>query len=317
MKIKTGGITAAFIVAFCLMPGVDRAWAADNTLLTDLRGGAGGNAKISHHAKTGMVRFFSADKQRPPTTKEALPANAAPEAVSRAFLKEYGSLFGVKSQAEELKVMRVRSAGGDRSFVRFQQHHKGVPVLGGEMVVQTDKKRNVVSANGEIAPAISADVTPSIDADFAAERARAAVAKWYGVAAADVEVNEPRLWIYNPVILGPGRDVNTLVWRMNVTVAERPDVRELVLIDAGLGVIALHFNQVPNVKNRSIYDKDNVRDDELPGYSPVRSEGEGATGITDVDLAYDYSGDVYDFYYNQHGRDSIDDAGMALVQTVR
>ena len=55
----------------------------------------------------------------------------------------------------------------------------------------------------------------------------------------------------------------------------------------------------------------------LPGTGPVRIEGQGATGVADVDLAYDYAGDVYNFYLNNHGRDSLDGAGMQLISTVR
>ena len=36
-----------------------------------------------------------------------------------------------------------------------------------------------------------------------------------------------------------------------------------------------------------------------------------------MDQAYEYTGDTYDFYKNNFGRDSIDGAGMTLISTVR
>ena len=39
--------------------------------------------------------------------------------------------------------------------------------------------------------------------------------------------------------------------------------------------------------------------------------------ITDVDDAYKYLGDTYNFYWTYHGRDSIDNAGMNMIATVR
>jgi hypothetical protein len=83
--------------------------------------------------------------------------------------------------------------------------------------------------------------------------------------------------------------------------------------------VVLHFNQIDTARNRLIYDHDNISGKPLPG-DPAdlrRTEGQGPSGIADVDNAYDYAGDTYDFYLNYHGRDSIDGAGMDLVSTTR
>ncbi len=95
------------------------------------------------------------------------------------------------------------------------------------------------------------------------------------------------------------------------------DVRELVLVDAHLGSLVLNFNQVDSAKYRMVYDNVNDYTKGLPGAGPVRVEGSAATGINDVDRAYDYAGWTYDFYNAYHGRDSIDNKGMKLVSTVR
>jgi Zn-dependent metalloprotease len=55
--------------------------------------------------------------------------------------------------------------------------------------------------------------------------------------------------------------------------------------------------------------------DELPGIL-VRDEDSKATGDIDVDRVYDAAGATWDFYYRLFGRNSIDNAGMKLIQTV-
>ncbi len=58
--------------------------------------------------------------------------------------------------------MRSEALPG-RAFVRFQQQYAGVPVLGGELIVQLDGQRNTLSANGEILPDIQLDSAPRLD----------------------------------------------------------------------------------------------------------------------------------------------------------
>ena len=49
----------------------------------------------------------------------------------------------------------------------------------------------------------------------------------------------------------------------------------------------------------------------------VRSEGDAASPVADVNQAYDYSGDTYDFFFTRFGRDSLDGAGLPLRSIVR
>jgi Zn-dependent metalloprotease len=134
-----------------------------------------------------------------------------------------------------------------------------------------------------------------------------------------LQVSKPELWIYNPLLLGKTKDVTTLVWGMEITTKEILPMRELVLVDAKFGNVVLHFNQIDAVLDRKIYDHNNISGKPLPGNPSdlIRLESQGPSGITDVDKAYDYAGDTYNFYWNYHGRDSIDGAGMQLISTTR
>lgn len=48
----------------------------------------------------------------------------------------------------------------------------------------------------------------------------------------------------------------------------------------------------------------------------ARSEGGKPTGNSEVDLAYDFTGAIRDFYKEVHGRNSIDGKGMKMMSTV-
>lgn len=64
---------------------------------------------------------------------------------------------------------------------------------------------------------------------------------------------------------------------------------------------------------REVYDADQKYS--LPG-NKARFEGEAATGKDDEDKAYEYTGQVRDFYKNVFNRESIDGNGMKYVSTV-
>jgi Zn-dependent metalloprotease len=68
-------------------------------------------------------------------------------------------------------------------------------------------------------------------------------------------------------------------------------------------------------ERRTIYDAQQGSEASLPG-KLVRGEGDKATGDAEVDEAYDFSGDTYDFYKQVFNRNSIDDHGMRLDSSV-
>lgn len=292
---------------------------SQSPLVQQLRAATDEQVRISYHDMTGKVRFVGTT----PDHAIAPPAQlrgATPEQAARAFLTTYGALFGTEDQAQELRVSSTRSAGRDRAVVRFHQVYRGVPILGGELNVQLTGAQQVLVANGELQPDLDLSITPRISADVARQTALDLVAKHEQRPRATLSATTPELWIYNSALLGgPGLHRPTLVWRMDVSAGELEPLRELVLVDAQLGNVALNFNQIAHAKQRYICDRNNIVnfDDACTPGTAVRSEGQAAIGVTDVDLAYDYSGLTYDFFNGKFGRDSLDGAGMTLRSTVR
>lgn len=66
-------------------------------------------------------------------------------------------------------------------------------------------------------------------------------------------------------------------------------------------------------KQRTIYDARNQY--ALPG-DLIRSEGDPPAADKAVNEAYDALGEVYDLYYEEYGRNSLDDRGHPLIATV-
>ncbi|MBF0608199.1 MAG: M4 family metallopeptidase [Candidatus Magnetobacterium sp. LHC-1] len=317
MKRRIMFISLLLLLATAWCFGMSYAASGDDELVQRLRQTANGQVILAYHRGTGRVSFMRFDGAGTIPRMRGLTESATAEAAARGFLEEYGRLFGLDSQTEELQVIRQMTTGDGRSIVRFQQVYKDIPVMAGELIVHMDAKKNVLTANGEVSPTPVVKTTPSVEPDAARSEALRLISKHYNTSQATLSADTPQLWIYNPVLLGHGGNINTLVWRMNVKANAPGTINELVLVDAHTGRIALHFNQTRDAKNRAIYDKKNVRDDFLPGSAPVRIEGQAAVGIKDVDDVYTYMGDTYDFYQDVHGRDGYDNAGSRMVVTVR
>lgn len=291
----------------------------DSALVSELRSTG---ARIARHAATGQVRFIGGSRQRPVAGRVLLgrPQNAT-RAADR-FLARYGSLFGLAEKATDRDMVRSMPAHGRTTFVRYQQLHRGVPVLGGEITVQVGDGGDVISATGEAAPGLELATQPAVTAAAARAEATTAIAKARDHRPAELTTTAPELWVYDPALLGGrGLPFARLVWRTEVSNVAG-DMRELVLVDAQRGNIALHFDQIAHVKNRITCDGGGTvggSSTKYPCTTPAaaRTEASAPTGISDVDGAHDFAGHTYDFFFNRFGRDSLDGSGMALVSTVR
>ena len=58
------------------------------------------------------------------------------EAAARGYMSVCGALFGITDAAADLKTIRVQRANARRSALKFQQLRRGVPVIGGELIVR-------------------------------------------------------------------------------------------------------------------------------------------------------------------------------------
>ena len=278
----------------------------------------GPGVRVAAHGSTGQVRFVGTAAGRPIPRPAGVSATAPPREAARAFLARHRTAFGLRA-ADALQVTASKAGLAGRSAVRFQQLHAGVPVVGGELVVNLDRARNVLSVSGETLPA-AVDTSPRVGSAAARAAAVAAVAKEHGVNGVRLTATLPSLAIYDAGILGgPGPERASLVWRLEVKGGDGMPIDELVLVDAVLGHVAVSIDQIEEALTRRICDANNT-ETQVPctaGLAVASETDPPATGDhADVFEAFEFSGDTYDLFAGL-GRDSLDDAGMPLINTVR
>ena len=244
------------------------------------------------------------------------PAPGNPEVTAANFLEENSALFGVKSAAVNFRVIRTNRMA-NRDFVKFQQTYADIDVFAGQVIVLVNEYDGVEYVMSDIARDLKLldegilSVVPLITEEEAVTKVRSL----FDAEDPNIEIitTEPYLTIFDPAVLGTAGSIR-LVWDMKVHSEETVYINEHILLDAHFGEIVRRYPLNIPARDRQIYDADNTDAD--PG-TLERSEGEGASGITDVDNAYDFLGDAYDFYNSEHGRDSIDNGGMVISATVR
>lgn len=262
---------------------------------------SGGRVELRASRLTGLASFVKAPSGVP------VPGATA-EDRALAFLTTYAKAFGLSGAAE---LRHLRSQVGDRvgmDHVRYRQVHEGIPVTGADLIVHLRGSR-VTAVNGRTLGDLAGfSTTPSAPASAATAAANGVLAKHLGVS--DALLSEPRLEIFDRGLIGGPPVPTRLTWFVEAT---RDDLRQFIWVDAETGGVLVHFSQLPNAKSRNVYDANNGS--KLPG-TLVRKEGQAETGDPDADFAYDFSGDTYDYFFNEHGRDSYDDKGTLLKSTV-
>jgi bacillolysin len=267
---------------------------------------AGGTVKLTVSSHTQLATFISASPQRPIPIKAAATVRA--EDRSRAFLRQYGQAFGITdlTQVHVHQVQGIDEVGLEH--VRLQQLHRGIPVTGGELTVHL-RGAYVTAVNAKTLSDLDmVDTTPTVTSQQALATAQEVLTKHLKVT--DATLSSPRLEVFNRGLLEDRQSSTQLAWFIEAT---KIDVREFIWVDAQRGGVLLHFSQLTDAKSRSIHDTNSSSI--LPG-TLVRSEGGAVTSDADVDAAYDFSGDTYDYFFNEHGRDSYDNAGAPLISTV-
>ena len=269
------------------------------------------------HEQTGKVRFIAASAQEPIRINSirSLSGGVDPEFAARAFLDEQGALFGLRNQASELTLLTEFTDEYDRSFERFQQVYQGIPILGGELIVQLDQNQNVISANGEILPDIDEQILEiNISADEASELAINLAAKQYGYQKGALSTTAPELWIYSPKIFSSSSGPTQLVWKVEVTTQDSPSpIKEMVLVGSKRGELVLNFNQVPDAKEIIVYDAENTT---TLMKSLACQASDCSDGDADEVAAWTYANQIYDLYKDYHNRDSFNNLGEPIRSSV-
>jgi bacillolysin len=289
----------------------------------ELKQQSSGKVTVRRDAR-GVVHFVGAEPGKPVRKPVGVSATASAARQAAGYLQRYEALWALDNPGAGVRVARTHE-GGKGSVVRFQQTVDGMPVVGGELAVALDADGDLQSVSGETTPLQLPDAAHTVTSAKAQQAAVALAARVHGLRASQLQAGPAEAYAYDPALLGPaGKPGLVPVWRVEVTGPAH--VRHLVLVDRTRGGVVLQYNQVHNA-SRLVCNYSNSRSYDLPCRATssvkARAEGDPATGIAEVDRAYDNVGHTSDFYATELGVDlteliaSAEDDGNQLRASVR
>ena len=197
----------------------------------------------------------------------------------------------------ELKEPEIDHLG--QAHVRVQQTEDGVPVFGGEGIVHIHPDGGITFTNAML-PDFQLDTVPELSSDDA-------------VAVAG-SVHTGKISTVNSDLMILRQNGDHLVWRVQIDDFKSAEPsRPVMFVDAKSGEVLWQYDNLQTAKNRQTYTSNNGTS--LPG-TLKRSEGSGDIGDIALDDAHNFAGTVYDYYKNEQGRDSYDNAGATLKASV-
>jgi Zn-dependent metalloprotease/cytochrome c556 len=233
-----------------------------------------------------------------------LPAGL-PDAAAKGFLKSQKALLHMAGSEDFDAVSTNRDSLG-QTHVKFQETLRGLPVVGAEYIVHSDANGNVFAMNGRFVPDENLPRNPSVDAVAATQRAAAQLgaldARFLGETTLTYVVNE--------------KSNAFLAWTVRVAYTDdagRPQISRIFAEATIAGDLVRWAPENKFAKSRKVYSANNGTS--LPG-SLLWSEGGTQTSDTTAQAAYNYAGNVYDYYKNVHARDSYDNAGATIISSV-
>jgi len=222
---------------------------------------------------------------------------SAQEILQSALVADFG---GAGNEVMVPSTVNTDKVGG--IHVRFSQVINGMALEGAGMVVHARADGTVFGINGEFAEVDVLATTPELDADAA-------------LTGSFAEASVPRGAIDAAAltyVLGTDGQAH-LAWRTTVEYTTNGDPqRDLIYADAKTGKLVARHPQIYYARSLETKDCHNSKRDSRCTIVST-SPNEISTGDGAVDAAHNYAIATYDYYITNHGRDSIDDAGMTLV----
>src|SRR5258706_1869822 len=285
------------------------AWAAFQALQSR----AGSPLDVRWDTRSGVAEFLAArgDDRLPyaPTSAQ----RGDPVAIARGFLDQHRDLFGLRSAASELALLRIEpDTRLGWAHVRFDQVYHGIPVFGKQLVVHLDTRGRPVAVNGQFAPGIAVPTEPTLSADKAAGVALDDLRNTQLTLAERLSVktrvlsDKTRLVVYVDYV-GKAR----LAWYVTI-MTEAPLGQWRYFVNARRPAVVHAFDSLNEAKRRVTFSADNTTD--LPGRQLI-DEGERSRDQV-AQAAHDAAGIVYDYYFKNFQRDSVDGKGLPIVSTV-
>ncbi len=252
---------------------------------------------------TGKARFIANTDGSPIVLQQRAAGSVAANAIA-----QFGADFGISDAQTQLRQIKRLSDALGHVHTSFQQQHDGIDVFSGILRVHEDAAGSLVAMNGDFYP-----ISPKLITTPAVTEQEAVAACLEDLQLDTADTESSKLVIVDPGWYGDPTIGAHLAYHIVLTNWPM-SVREAFFVDAATGEILDRWTMLHTARVRQIHDGNGGGS--LPG-TLVRAEGDPVVASPeDVNRAYDYYQDVYDYFFNAHGRDSIDDNGLILVATV-
>ena len=300
--------------------------------VTKLLNDTSGNAKISLDKNTGNARFIrlpsNSQLSSLRTSRSRTPQTTSDS--TKAFLRSYGSAFGVKDVETELSLVATTRDMAGSEHLTFKQLYQGVPVFAGELRAHYNTQGELIVVNGNFLSDIKVSTQAKLSPGLAAKKAIV----WLSRDPTQALTNETliqgnkeqqltsdsrlsaktiTLMVFRAGLLKGAPGMDHLVYEVEVG-NKKGSVREFVYVDAHTSDVIDQITGIHEALNRRAYDAEG-EPHPGPNYpaSPFWVEGDTLpTTSTEADNMIYASADSYSFFFNAFGRDSFDNAGATM-----
>jgi vibriolysin len=230
----------------------------------------------------------------------------AKDKAAKDFLKSQRELLH-QSGGEDFDVVSSFTDNLGQTHTKLQEKYRGLPVVGAEYIVHSDKNGNVTAMNGRFVTGDDTKLPRNASVD-----AYTAIANAAAQAGADFPsiVKSPELTY---VVSEKSQAYLAWVATISYNNAEGQQLDRIYANATGDGSLIRSDGLYQRLKNRKVYTSNNGTS--LPG-TLLWSEGGTQTSDTTAQAAYNYAGNVYDYYKNVFNRDSYDNAGATIISSV-
>ncbi len=112
----------------------------------EAQSGDGLNRQVN--AESGRVSFITPADGKPLSAARAFGQSNRPQDPALALAVRYAPEFGIRDAERSLTAMDSDRSDDGRVTVRFQQNYENVPVMGGELIVNTNDDGDLYSISG-------------------------------------------------------------------------------------------------------------------------------------------------------------------------
>lgn len=292
---------------------------AGQTLITSrdeaiqrLESAIAGRGVTKRNRATGLVDFVRLD---PGTPGSLIQTNVSTSRVEKslAFVSERKQAFGLLNPNQELKFAKEQRDLQGGAHLTFDQIYNGVPVFAAVLKTHFNAAGELRAVNGVTIPDIQLSTIPTRTAAEAAAFALANV-QHENPNVSGITSAGAKLYLYRTGLAQGVLGENHLVWE--ISVSNKSDLVELVYVDAHSGKLVDRVVATYEALDRRVYDGQNLDAFPPPNFpsNPFWIEGQPfPTNVENADEVIFSCKETYDLFKNGFGRDSFDDAGLAML----